>query len=234
MRPQARTRLCATAAAVLMACTGSPRAPDNDQPSDAIPSDSFTPPAGYEKLIGRAWTAEAGANIYRCVRFTVPADMFITNVMAQAAPGTHHTVLSFAGGNGTAGPDGDHDCGNTSIGTLMLYASSVGTEPLDFPDGVALKVTAGQQLHLNLHLLNAGDERVGGETTIWVKTQASPPAMLAEMVLAGPLDINVPSDGQPHEVVGECTAASPYTLFAVWPHMHTFATHQKVELVRGA
>lgn len=54
------------------------------------------------------------------------------------------------------------------------------------------------------------------------------------MVLAGPIEFHVPSDNQPHPVTGECTAHHDYSLFAVWPHMHKFGTHQKVELVSGA
>jgi hypothetical protein len=134
----------------------------------------------------------------------------------------------------TSGPDGVRDCDAGTIGRVMIYAASVGTSPFDFPDGVAIKVPGGQQLHMNLHLLNTGDETLSGETTIFVKAQATAPATLAEMVLAGPDQFDIPSDNAPHSVSGECTATTPYTLFALWPHMHTFATHQKVELVNSA
>jgi hypothetical protein len=196
--------------------------------------DDFTPPDGYTRLVGRRWDLPGGANMYRCVRVTVPHDMYITDFIAQSPAGAHHAILSIAGGFGTDGPDGDDDgCGPSAIGVHMLYASSIGTEPLQFPQGVGIKVTAGQQLHLNLHLFNAGDDSLSGESAIWIKSQATAPAQLAEMVLAGPLDIAVPSDNQPHPVTGECTARHDYSLFAVWPHMHQFGTHQRVELVAG-
>jgi hypothetical protein len=206
---------------------------DNEPSVDAAVDAGFVPPAGYTRLVGRTWTAGVGENLYKCVRVTIAQDTFITNVIAQAPTGTHHSVLSIAGANGTAGADGDHDCTATNIGMLMVYASSVGTEPLDFPAGVGIKLAAGQQLHLNLHLFNTSDESLTGETAIWVKAASAPPATLAEMVLAGPVEIQIPANGQPYSVSGTCTATSAYTLFAVWPHMHQLGTRQQVELVRG-
>jgi hypothetical protein len=204
---------------------------------DAAPSGDDEPavdanvPAGYARLIVGSWDLPAGANAYRCVRVTIAEEMFITSIKAESPIGTHHAVLALADET-TGGPDGERDCDAGTIGRIMVYASSVGTSPFEFPAGVGLKVAAGQQLHLNVHLLNLGDEALHGETAIWVKAEATPPTMLAEMVLAGPLAIDVPSDNQPHTVAGECTATAPYTLFALWPHMHTFATRQRVELVR--
>jgi hypothetical protein len=199
-----------------------------------VNADAYVPPAGYTKLIGRTWNLAAGqADIYRCVRFTVPEDMYITNIEAQAPIGTHHTVLTIAGSNGTSGADGEQDCSVTTIGMVMLYASGVGTSPLAFPPGVAVKVTAGQQIHLNLHLYNAGDDPLSGESAIWVKSQPTAPPDIAEMVFAGKILFFVPKMTMNHPVTNTCTVTSPFTLFALWPHMHKLAKHQKVELIRG-
>lgn len=210
-----------------------------DDAGTVTPADAFVPPTGYTRLIGRSWTLPTGAHdVYKCVRITIPEDMYITNIMAQAPTGTHHTVLSIAGANGTAGPDGEQDCAVQTLGMEMLYASGVGTSPLDFPDGVGIKVAAGKQIHLNLHLYNASDEGISGDSAIFVKAQSTPPPTLAEMVFAGNLAFYI--DANPVEepmkktpITGGCTVSSPYTLFAVWPHMHKLAVHQKVELLRG-
>jgi hypothetical protein len=202
--------------------------------------DAYVPPSGYTKLIGRTWTLNAGdTDIYRCVRLTVPQDMYITSIEAQAPIGTHHTVLSIAGSNGTSGPDGEQDCGVSTLGMVMLYASGVGTSPLNFPPDVGIKVSAGQQIHLNLHLYNAGDDALSGESAIWVKSQPTPPPTLAEMVFAGKFIFSIDGTPQgqtpmPQTVVGGCTVNSAYSLFAVWPHMHKLATHNKVELIRNS
>jgi len=210
---------------------------DQQTPMDApsANADAYVPPDGYTKLIGRSWTLQPGqTDIYRCVRVTIPSDMYITDIQAQAPLGTHHTVLSIAGANGTSGPDGEQDCSVQTLGTVMLYASGVGTSPLHFPSGVGIKVAAGTQLHLNLHLYNAGDDPLNAESAIWVKSQSTPTPTLAEMVFAGSFAIYLQNDPvMTQKVTGKCTMDKAYSVFALWPHMHKVATHQKIELVRG-
>jgi hypothetical protein len=209
---------------------------DDVQPTiDAAetPADAFVPPSGYTKLIGRTWTLAAGQHdIYKCIRVTVPADTYITNIEAQAPNGTHHTVLSIVSSN-VAGPDGEYDCNVQTLGMVMLYASGVGTSPLDFPTDVGVKITGGTQIHLNLHLYNASDDALSGESAIWVKSQPTPTPMLAEMVFAGPLQLTIDADSMNFPVNGQCTITKSYKLFALWPHMHKRAIHQKVDLLRG-
>ena len=79
--------------------------------------------------------------------------MYITNIMAQVPLGTHHTVLSIM-----PGTNGEQDCTVGTLGMVLLYASGVGTSPLDFPQGIGIKVAAGTHIHLNLHLYNASDQ----------------------------------------------------------------------------
>jgi hypothetical protein len=209
---------------------------DDTQPPIDAPAgmaDAYVPPSGYTKLIGRTWSLAAGqTDIYRCVRLTIPNDMYITDIEAQAPLGTHHTVLSIAGANNTSGPDGEQDCSVQTLGTVMLYASGVGTSPLNFPTNVGLKVAAGTQVHLNLHLYNAGDDALSGESAIWVKSQATPTPTLAEMVFAGTLQIYLQNNASTQQnVSGTCTMSQGYSLFALWPHMHKLAKHQKIELL---
>jgi len=196
-------------------------------------ADAFVPPTGFTKLIGGSWSLQPGAlDTYRCVRLTIPEDTYITNILAEAPFGTHHTVLSISDG-GTAGPDGEYPCSVTELGMVMLYASGVGTSPLDFPPDVSVKIAAGTQLHLNLHLFNATDAPISGHTAIHVKAQPTPTPTLAEMVFAGTFGIVLPPSTQPQDVRGGCTADREFTLFALWPHMHQLGKHSKFELIRG-
>ncbi len=207
---------------------------DDAPPADAAAPDAFDPPAGYVKLIGRDWGLSAGQqDTYKCARITVAADTYITNIIAQAPLGTHHTVLSISDSS-TAGPDGVYNCDVGELGMVMLYASGPGTSPLDFPTDVSIKVAAGQQLHLNLHLFNASDNALAGESAILVKSQPTPTPTLAEMVFAGKFLFSIPSNNQPYSVTGGCTSNRAFKLFALWPHMHQIATHQKFELVRNS
>jgi hypothetical protein len=205
---------------------------DDGPPVDAAP-DAFVPPAGFTRLIGRSWSLQPGAtDTYRCVRFTVAADTYITNIIAQAPTGTHHTVLSISDSS-TAGPDGEYNCSVSELGMVMLYASGVGTSPLDFPSGVGVKVAAGTQVHLNLHLFNASDQPINGDTAILVKSQPTPTSMLAEMVFAGKFAFSIPPNMPNYAVTGGCTSNRNFNLFAVWPHQHQLGVKHKFEIVRG-
>ncbi len=227
--------------ALLVACGGNGGGDDDDMPNpdgSQVDPDSAVIPEGFTRLIGRTWDLPTPTGVrpdeYRCARFTVTEDMYITNIIAQAPVGTHHTVLTFAGSNGTSGSDGDQDdCGVGTLGRVMLYASGVGTSPLDFPEGVGVKVAAGQQLHLNLHLFNATDNPIAGDTAILVKSQPTPPPMVAEMVFAGAFIFNI-QPGATLEKSGGCTANQPFNIFAVWPHQHKLGTHHKFTVTRDA
>lgn len=205
---------------------------DDAPPADASP-DAYDPPAGYTRLIGGTWTLNPGQrDTYVCARFTVPADTYITNIIAQAPTGTHHTVLSISD-SGTAGADGQYPCNVSELGMVMLYASGVGTSPLDFPQDVSVKVAAGTQVHLNLHLFNASDNMLAGETAIWIKSQSTPTPTLAEMVFAGKFLFGIPKMTQNYPVTGGCTSNRDFTLFALWPHQHQLGVHHKFEVTRN-
>ncbi|MBA3499936.1 MAG: hypothetical protein H0T65_06175, partial [Deltaproteobacteria bacterium] len=206
---------------------------DDMPPVDAaIDAPPFNPPAGFTRLIGGTWNLTAGQkDTYVCVRFTVPTDTYVTNIIAQAPPGTHHTVLSISDSS-TAGPDNQYNCSVNTLGMVMLYASGVGTSPLDFPANVGVKIAAGTQVHLNLHLFNASDNPLSGESAIWIKSQPTPTPTLAEMVFAGRIIFSIPSNNMNTNIVGGCDNTRSFKLFAVWPHMHQLANHSKFEILR--
>lgn len=188
-------------------------------------------PPGYTKLIGRTWSLTAGqTDTYRCVQITVPQDTYIAAFYAQAPQGTHHTVLTIT--NTPQHADGEWNCSAGSLDFQMLFASGVGTNELAFPDGVAIRVPAGYHATLNLHLFDATDHALNGETAIYVKTAPTAPdaAHLAEMVFSGTFNISVPSDNQMHTADGGCTLGADYNLLALWPHMHQTGVHQLVTL----
>jgi hypothetical protein len=204
----------------------------DDTPIDAAP-DAFVPPEGFTKLISGKWSLAAGQHdTYHCTRLTIANDTYITNIMAVAPVGSHHTVLSISSSR-TQGPDGEYACDVSELGMQMLYASGVGTAPLDFPSGVGIKIAAGTQIHLNLHLFNASDNPISGESAILVKASSTAPAMLAEMVFAGKFLFSIPSNNQDYNVTGGCTSNRNFNLFAVWPHMHQIANHQKFEITHN-
>lgn len=201
-----------------------PLAPDADptQP-DAIPSSSFT------TLVSRSFTIPAGQEFYRCTRLTVTEDTYIAGFRAMSPLGTHHTVLSIE--NNPTEPDGDFNCSAGTNAHGMLFASGVGTDDMVFPSGVAMKVSAGSQLLLNLHLYNVSESEITGTSGTQVMAiPASAVEQEAEFTFAGTLFLNISGSmpNQEQTASGGCTFDADQTVLAVWPHMHQLGTHMKV------
>jgi hypothetical protein len=197
-------------------------------PGDDAPTPDAPPAVGdWTNLIGRTWNVDPGANdTYKCTRIMVPQDMWVSGFRSIAPVGSHHTVLTISTNGSKLG---DYDCSVGSLDFQMLYASGVGTDDLMFPGGVAIKLIGGQFINLNLHLFNASDVPISGNTMIQVKTIAKADVVHeADMVFAGTMNINIPSDNMPHTTTGGCNAPGEWNVFTLWPHMHQFATHQKL------
>jgi hypothetical protein len=186
------------------------------------------------ELIGRDWTIPPGEH-YKCLGIEVERDLYISGFRNDNPLGEHHTVLTVADQLGGLGGTqlGEYDCEVLTVDLEMLYASGVGEGSLDLPEGVALKVEAGQFLHLNLHLFNTTAGDLSGRSTITASLIPPVPAELeAEMVFTGTFAIDIPP-GETMTTGGGCTFQEDATLFAYWPHMHQYATHQTVTLDVG-
>ncbi len=212
---------------------GDPATADAGGPGDvdAAGAADAAIPEGWTQLIGRTWSLPAGQpDTYKCIRIQLAEDLFIAGFRSQAPLGSHHAVVTLADG----GALGEYDCQVGSLDTQMLYASGVGTDDLLFPDGVAMRLRAGQTVNLNLHLFNASDEPLSGSSGVLVRTMTEAEVVQeADMIFAGTQRINIPGNGQPYSTQGGCTLSRSYQAFALWPHMHQYATHQRVTVTRG-
>jgi hypothetical protein len=188
-------------------------------------------PGGWEPLLGHDWSLEPGTEAYFCVVARVPYNMTVRGFRQLSIQGTHHTVLAYANG----GAEGVSRCSALDTGRNMLYGSGLGTQALEFPEGVGITLNKGELLHLNLHLYNTKATTLTGRSGIEVLTVD--PADIeheAEALLHGPLfELQVPPGGS--TATETCRANKPWTVFAVFPHMHQLGTHMKVvaELAAG-
>lgn len=217
------------ALAVLTACGDSDETPPPgqdmaDRTGDGDAGDGTTPQS-WQPLIEGSWTIPPGQEKYYCVRKTVTQDTYITAFNALSPVGTHHTVLSVGEPNG---PDGMTECNSLQNHKVLIYASGVGATPLEMPDRVAVKVAAGQQLLINLHLFNTSDLPLSGTsgTQVRLADPATPDLQYAEAVLMGPINLDIQPGPQVQK--GGCLAKNDAQIFAVAPHMHTLGTHMKV------
>jgi hypothetical protein len=185
------------------------------------------PPLGvgsWSMLVEQAWELAPGTEGYWCKRVEAVEDAWIVGIRAVAPPGTHHTTL----GKDSGGPNGAFQCGGFSTGTDLLFGSGVGTDTTVLPEGVAIKVAAGEQLLLNLHVYNTGIEDLAGTSGIEVLAMRREDVVHeAGFVLAGLAGGLTVPPGESSQT-GTCTIPSDVVLLSIGAHMHTYGVHQRV------
>ncbi len=202
--------------------------------ADAAPGPDAADDGEWLSLVEGDWNLAANEEGYFCVIKTITEDVYIKAFKPISPLGTHHTVLTVYDGST---PDSTYKCSAGENGQSMIYGSGVGSPQFDFPPGVAVKLSAGQRVLINLHLFNTSDAPLTGHSGALM--QLMPPSELeheAEMVLAGPLQLSIPA-GQTVTQSGGCTISNiidePVQVFAISSHMHQLGTHLKSTIVRG-
>jgi hypothetical protein len=186
-----------------------------------------------EPLLTVNYVIAPGEEFYRCRRVTTTEDIWIKSLTPTSPAGVHHQV--FAIDKSTNPPaDGETNCPVLNTNWIDLFASGVNSPSLDMPDGVALKVPAGKQMILQLHLFNATQNEIRNSSTLYIeKSLPVDAAHEAEVVLAGPPPIatlGVPTipPGNNQKIRAACRMGGDVNFFAVFPHMHQYGTHIKV------
>ncbi len=232
MHRKQRIALLSPILSLCIACGSSDDPNPGEADGGAAGADAGEDQDQFVELVSRSWTIDPGTEPYRCTRKTISEDMYITKFRSMSPAGTHHTVLTFTPQPNA--PDGDFNCAATINQNAMLFASGVGTDDFEFPDGVAMRIPAGSQLLLNLHLYNTTDAMMTGTSGTMVET-VSPDDVEqeAEMIFGGSVtfgSVPVPaSPGQTHTAEGSCTFSKAATVLNVWPHMHQLGTHMTVK-----
>ena len=185
----------------------------------------------WSTLIEANWTLQKGTEGYTCARGTVPEDMYVSAYRPIAPLGTHHTLFTLGDDESSAGGDGIFECNAGTNGPKMLFGSGVGTQPVEFPPGVAMKLSKGEKMLLNLHLFNTGDDPLSGVSGVEiVRVDPAKVEHEAEVVLAGKIaDLSVVPGESTQS--GSCEMSHDVTLFATFPHMHQMGSYLKATAV---
>lgn len=180
---------------------------------------------GYETLAETTWELAKGSEVYYCIRKTIDEDMYIGSFQALAPPGTHHTVVTVGPADG---PDGVRTCGSYDHHfQQFLFESSTGQDRFELPAGLAARIRAGEQVNINIHILNTTDHTISGTSGAQIKRrEPNEIEELATSVYMGKLTLDIPP-GEYTEM-GDCLMSSDVTIFGVLPHMHSFGKHMTV------
>ncbi len=189
---------------------GEPATDANDTPSVDANEESWAP------LVMGSWTLPAGGeDTSDTHQIVLDRDIYIGAIRPIEPIGTHHTVLSIAGGSG------------------VVYASGVGTNAVTFPEGVGLKLAAGTRLNLELHIFNTGAEPISGTSGIEIVEIAEADVVQeADLFLPGPFGFQL-APGQETTATGTCAIETEQTVFALFPHMHQLGKHFKLTVNKG-
>jgi Copper type II ascorbate-dependent monooxygenase, C-terminal domain len=169
----------------------------------------------WQTLIAGEWQLGAGEeNVSDLHMIVVDRDIYVGAIRPIAPQGTHHAVLAVS---------------NAFVNNT-IYASGVGTNALEFPAGVGLKLKANDIVILELHVFNPSAEPISG--TSGIEIIEIPPDDVeqeADLYLPGPSTLNIPPN-QVSSQTGVCTIHNEQTLFALFPHMHQLGSHFKTTL----
>ena len=186
---------------------------------------------GWQRLLEMDWDVAAGAEGYRCKSFTIPDDIYVTALAPQVPAGTHHVAYAL-----TDTPEREDEvyaCDVRSPGVLMVDGAGVGSAPNALPQGVAMALHAGQQVHMNLHLFNPRENRMQGRSGLWVKT--APKGEIeheAERINVGPLTLDITPGQSTHR--SSCAVRIDSTVFGVGPHMHFTGVHARATVTKAS
>ncbi|HTL35843.1 MAG TPA: hypothetical protein VL326_22090 [Kofleriaceae bacterium] len=181
--------------------------------------------ATFQALITSPWSLQPGSEVYQCATLTIPRDMYISELRPIAPLGTHHTVVNVIT-NPTASDNPGYVCSMPfELPGTMIYGSGVGSVPFVYPDGIALHLRAGSQIHINLHLFNTGDSVLTGTSGVEVKETSVASVMHeARFVISGQATLSIPPGTSTQ--TGTCTLPSDVAIISYQPHMHQLGTHQ--------
>jgi hypothetical protein len=169
----------------------------------------------WTPLITGDWTLPAGGE-YPSDNHSIvlDRDIYVGAIRPIDPAGTHHTLLD----NGGAG---------------VIYASGVGTNELIFPAGVGLKLSAGTELNLQLHVFNPSGSPISGTSGVEiVEVNEADVTNVADVMLPGPFLFQI-APMQQTVFSGTCTLQQAQTVFALFPHMHQLGTHFKMSVTKA-
>jgi hypothetical protein len=175
-----------------------------------------------------SWSLDPGSEDPRwCKKIVLQEDIYVAAMRPVHPLGTHHTTLSLVA------DDGKDTCAGSMFGSGMIYAAGAGTGELRMPQGVAMKLPAGQALILNLHIYNATSAAISGTSGIdIVRAKPEDVTSEADLIIAGPTNFALPP-GQKTTLTHTCAVSKDETMFNLFPHMHQLGVHIKTTVTLG-
>ena len=170
---------------------------------------------------------------YYCFTTRLPADqdVFVTAITPTYGKATHHLGVYYTLADE---PDGVFDCPQLVKQTwIPLYGGGIESGTLAAPPGAAFHLKAGQQILVQLHLLNATTAVVTDKATITFDTTMNSDATPAGMFGMTDTQISLPPQAA-SDVSMNCQVGEDMSVFAVFGHMHQLGTRIELSRTNGS
>lgn len=185
------------------------------------------PQEGVIELRG-AFDLEPGQESYLCYATTFDEAVDIRRFEVDATLGVHHMVVARTL---APEPEGMAECDVLFRNTWVpMFGSGTSEAEIDAPDGAAYHVSAGEQVVMQLHLLNTTPDAISNE--IVVRAFEADPIVELEPIgiyAFGTNQIELPPR-MATDVVNECTVERDVEAFAIFPHMHYLGLSMSLEV----
>jgi hypothetical protein len=173
-------------------------------------------------------TVPAGQERYECFAKTLDEDIAVDRFDFKGSSSVHHVFLSRTL---VPEPEGLSECNVIfKQSWLPMFVTGNGSTSLEYPSGAATVLHKGQQIVLQLHLLNGTSADVTKSASVVMRKSnlASPDPV--GIYAFGTQKIMLPAGG-PSNVVVDCTPTEDVEAFATLAHMHKLGTslHLSVE-----
>jgi len=163
------------------------------------------------------FTVDAYEEQYLCYAQTLEEDLEVDRFDYSPAPVIHHALVSRTL---APEPEGLSEC-NIIYKTnwLPMFAAGASTAELELPADSSYQFKKGDQILIQLHLLNNTDKKVSARARIDMRKTQKVDAKPVGLYVFGTSSFKLPPQ-QTTDVVNDCTMKDDIEVFAVLPHMH--------------
>jgi hypothetical protein len=225
-RLQGKVLAAAMAVGILVAACGDDGGDDGGGGPDASPGDILPPPpTGKGFQIGLDVDLEPGGEIEYCRYFALPGEgeLDVQSFEHAYSRGSHHLLVYQTRFAASEIDDEVFPCAGASFDSLgvtgVAYAAQVDRGALSYPDGVALKMRAGDVVLLQTHYLNASDDPLEAKVRLNFRLADAPAAVEAGTLFFYDWAIVVPPNQQTTARMSCAIPEDANILFGM-SHMH--------------
>jgi len=218
---------------LLMACSETATTQGDTLAPDTAPSDIVDATAPDGETLGATYvitvpevTVKSGVETYMCYTMTLDRPLTATRFVFAGRPWVHHFLVSRSL---APARDGLEPCDVFFRTTwLPLFASGTGQAELEAPSGTGWVLQRGDQIVVQMHLLNANIVEVGGTVPFEIHTSDRTDLRPIGLYAFGTTELTLPAKTRT-TVHNDCVVDKRVEAFAVFPHMHMLGQRMTLE-----